>query len=145
MTASNSSGVMFLNDLSRRMPALLMTMSTLPNASSAVWTIASAPSGVATLSGLATASPPFFLISSTTCCAGPGGGADTGPVAAEVVDDDLGAARGELERVPAAEAVPGPGHDRHAAVVAQFRHPLSPHIAATTPLGDNPGVTKWYH
>jgi hypothetical protein len=71
MTASHSSTAMFLNDLSRRMPALLTTMSILPKASRAAVTMASAPSGVATLSGLATASPPFLVISSTTSCAGP--------------------------------------------------------------------------
>ena len=41
---------MLWNALSRRMPALLMTMSTRPNASMAALTMASPPSGVATLS-----------------------------------------------------------------------------------------------
>jgi hypothetical protein len=39
---------MFLNAASRRMPALLITMSTRPKASSAVWMMALPPSGVAT-------------------------------------------------------------------------------------------------
>ena len=62
---------MLWNVLSRRMPALLMTMSMRPKASMAVWTIDSPPSGVATESVLATASPPAALISSTTSCAAP--------------------------------------------------------------------------
>jgi hypothetical protein len=53
------------------MPALLTTMSILPNASTAAATIALAPSGVATLSVLATAWPPFLVMSSTTSAAGP--------------------------------------------------------------------------
>ena len=57
---------MLWNVLSRRMPALLITMSTRPKASMAVCTIASPPSGVATESVSATASPPAALISSTT-------------------------------------------------------------------------------
>jgi hypothetical protein len=47
-TASRSAVARFANDLSRRIPALLMTMSTRPNASSADFTIASPPSGVVT-------------------------------------------------------------------------------------------------
>ena len=50
MTGFRWSGSMFLNDVSRRMPALLMTMCTLPNASTAVFTMLAPPSGVATLS-----------------------------------------------------------------------------------------------
>src|SRR4051794_3095075 len=53
------------------MPALLMTTSTLPNASTAACTIAAPPSGVATELVSATASPPAALISSTTCSAAP--------------------------------------------------------------------------
>src|SRR3972149_3131557 len=54
-----------MKDLSRRMPALLMRMSTLPKASSAVLTMAWAPSAVSTPWGSATASPPPALISAT--------------------------------------------------------------------------------
>ena len=71
MTGSRNSGVIFWKVLSRRIPALLMTMSTCPNESRAVWTIASPPSGVATLSVLGTASPPASLISSAASSAGP--------------------------------------------------------------------------
>ena len=39
---------MLWNDVSRRMPALLMTMSMRPKASTAVCTMAAPPSGVAT-------------------------------------------------------------------------------------------------
>src|SRR3954453_20444397 len=68
-TALRSSHVILAKDLSRRMPALLMTMSTLPNASTAVLTMFSPPSGVETESYDGTASPPAALISSTTFCA----------------------------------------------------------------------------
>ena len=62
---------MLWNVLSRRMPALLMTMSTRPKASSAVCTIASPPSGVATLLVSATATPPRSSISLAVVWAGP--------------------------------------------------------------------------
>ena len=42
--------------------------------------------------------------------------------AAEIVHDDLGAARREQQRVRLAEAVAGAGHDRDAAVVAKGSH-----------------------
>ena len=71
MTGSSSSGVMLWNVLSRRIPALLMTMSTVPNASTAVCTMAWPPSGVATLLVSATASPPRSLISWAVAWAGP--------------------------------------------------------------------------
>src|SRR5581483_1111291 len=71
MTGSSRSGVMLWNVLSRRMPALLMTMSTLPKASMAVLTIASPPSGVATLLVSATATPPRSSISLAVVWAGP--------------------------------------------------------------------------
>src|SRR6056297_1736308 len=70
-TGSTRSDPMLWNDLSRRMPALLITMSTLPKVSTAVCTIAAPPSGVATESVLATASPPASWISSTTSWAAP--------------------------------------------------------------------------
>ncbi len=66
MTDSTMSGVMLWNVLSRRMPALLMTMSTVSKASTAVCTMAAPPSGVATELWSATASPPAAMISSTT-------------------------------------------------------------------------------
>ena len=68
-TGSTRSFVMLWNVLSRKMPALLITMSTRPYASIAVWMIPSPPSAVETLSWLATASPPAATISSTTFCA----------------------------------------------------------------------------
>src|SRR5579875_2532075 len=71
MTASTISGVMLWNVLSRKMPALLMTMSTRPKWSTAVCTMASPPSTVATLWVSATASPPASVISFTTDAAGP--------------------------------------------------------------------------
>ncbi len=69
--SSIRSGSMLWKALSRRMPALLMTTSTLPKASSAVCTMALPPSGVATELVSATASPPAALISSTTFSAAP--------------------------------------------------------------------------
>src|SRR5215208_2113199 len=70
-TGSSSSGVMLWNALSRRMPALLITMSTRPNAARAVSTIAWPPSAVATVLVSATATPPRPSISLTVCSAGP--------------------------------------------------------------------------
>ena len=114
---------MLWNDLSRRMPALLITMSTRPNASSAVCTIASPPSGVATelrvgdrlaAGGLDLLRPP--------CCAGPSEPPVPSTAAAEVVDDDLRAARGEEERVLAAEAAARAGDDRNLAVETEVSH-----------------------
>src|SRR4051794_2258614 len=71
MTGSTNSAVMLWNVLSRRIPALLMTMSTRPKASRAVWTMASPPSGVATELVSATATPPASSISFATVWAGP--------------------------------------------------------------------------
>ena len=68
MIASRSSQVSLRKLLSRRMPALLMTMSTLPKVSTAVLTTLAPPSGVMTESKFGTASPPLAVISSTTCC-----------------------------------------------------------------------------
>src|SRR5205809_314468 len=69
-TASQSSSAMLKIIRSRRMPALLTTMLSLPNVSRAHSTMRLAALKSATLSPLATASPPFFLISATTSCAG---------------------------------------------------------------------------
>ena len=96
MTASTWSGVMFLKAASRRIPALLTRMSTWPKASMAVVTIAAPPSGVATESPLATAVPPSAVISSTTACAADVGPAGPVDCAAQVVDDDAGAAAGQF-------------------------------------------------
>src|SRR5690606_21073899 len=69
--ARHSSRDMLKKKRSRRMPALLTTMSSRPNASSARWTMRLADSHSATLSVLATACPPAARIWSTTFCAGP--------------------------------------------------------------------------
>jgi hypothetical protein len=92
MTGSSSSGVMLWNVLSRRMPALLMTMSTVPNASTAVCDDRLAALGGGDRVVLATASPPSAVdlvdhllgraLVATLAVDG----------AAEVVDDDPGAA-----------------------------------------------------
>src|SRR5205807_180659 len=60
-TASQSSSAMLKIIRSRRMPALLTTMLSLPNVSRAHSTMRLAALKSATLSPLATASPPFFL------------------------------------------------------------------------------------
>ena len=116
MTASSWASSSFMKLTSRRMPALLMQMSRRPNASRAACTIASPPSDVLTLSALATASPPASTISATTFSAAVGRAAGAVHRTAEVVDDHLGAAPGELEGVGAAQAAAGAGDERDATV-----------------------------
>ena len=90
---------MFLNDVSRRMPALLMMMSTLPNVSTAVFTIAGAALGgghaVVVGDGLAAGRLDLVdhLLGGGLGAAGAVGGA------AEVVDHEQGAPLGEVEGV----------------------------------------------
>ncbi len=125
ITASHSSAVMFTSMRSRRMPALLISTSRRPNDSTAVLMRRWAPSQSATLSPLATASPPIALISSTTSWAGPGRLAGAVHLAAEVVHDDLGAVLREHQGVLAADA-PGPSrHDRDSSL-AQPSHGAFP-------------------
>ena len=107
MTASHSSSVMLTSTRSRRMPALLTRTSRSPKVSMAALTRRWPPSQSATLSPLATASPPIALISSTTCCGRRAVAAGAVGGAAEVVDDDLGALGREEQRVLAADAAPG--------------------------------------
>ncbi len=94
-----SSAVSLVSERSRRMPALLTTASTRPNSSRADETISAAPSPVPTLAWLATAAPPAATISATTASAGVP--VRTGAVggAAEIVDDDGSAVRGEQQSV----------------------------------------------
>ena len=122
MTGSTNSGVMLWNVLSRRMPALLMTMSTRPKASTAVLTIASPPSGVATLLVSATAMPPRSSISLAVVWAGPSLAALAAHRAAEVVDDHLRAAGREQQCVLAPEPAARAGDDRNLAVVSEVSH-----------------------
>src|SRR5487761_951861 len=70
MTASHSSSSMFTSMRSRRMPALLTTMSTPTKAATACSTSLRAPSKSATFSPSAIASPPAASISATPCSAG---------------------------------------------------------------------------
>ena len=108
--------------LSRRMPALFTTMSMRPKLSSAVWTIAAPPSGVAT-----------ELVSSDRLAAGgldlvddllarPGVAAGAVDRAAEVVDDHERAPAGEQQRVLPPEAATRAGDDRHLAVETEIHH-----------------------
>src|SRR5262245_7681988 len=70
ITASHSDSSMLVSMRSRRIPALLTSVSRRPNVSIARWTMRPAPAKSATFSPSATASPPMPLISSTTSIAG---------------------------------------------------------------------------
>ena len=119
-TASHSSSVADTNMRSRTTPALLTTTSSRPNASMAASTRCWAPSQSATSSPFTIASPPIASMSATTSAAGPVVGlARAVELGADVVDDDTGALAGQLERVAAAEAPPGAGHDHD----SSFAHP----------------------
>ena len=110
---------------SRRMPALLTRMSSRAELGDRLvdQRLGARPRS-ATLSVLATASPPAARISSTTSWAGPGVRAAAVVAAAEVVDDDLRALAGEEQRVLAADAATGAGDDRDASV--ELSHVSSP-------------------
>ena len=100
---------------------MLMRISTVPKASRAVLTMFFAALGggdvVVVGDGLAARA----LISSTTLSAGEARAlAGAVPGAAEVVDDDLGAALGQLQGVDAPQTAAGAGDDRHPAVKADF-------------------------
>ena len=85
-------------------------------------TIAAPPSGVATEFVSATAMPPSaldLLRGRVRRTLGPAAAVDA---AAEVVDDDLGAARREEERVLATEAAARAGDDRNLAVESEVSH-----------------------
>ena len=69
MTASKSDHSIFPKDLSLRIPALLIRISTLPHFSMVASTIAFTSSCFATLAPLAIASPPAASISCTTASA----------------------------------------------------------------------------
>ena len=137
MTASHSASVMLVSMRSRRMPALLTRTSRPPKVSTADWIRRSAPSQSLMSSPLATASPPMATISSTTSWAGPLSLPSPSIVAAEVVDDDLGAVVGEQQRVLAADAPTRPGDDRDPSFVQPAhggQHP-SRHPPVPAPAG----------
>src|SRR5216683_1543245 len=69
-TLAKSAASILPNDLSRRMPALAQSRSTLPHSLVARSTIAVTCSKFETSAPSAIATPPAFLISSTTACAG---------------------------------------------------------------------------
>ena len=77
--------------------------------------MASAPAHVDTSCESAVALPPAASISATTC---------RGGVGVDVVDRDVGALGGQQERLAAADAAAGPGHDRGLAV--QSSHAATP-------------------
>ena len=72
-----------------------------------------APFQSETSSPLATASPPLALISFDDLLGGADIVALAGPVAAQVVDHDLGAVLGQHQAVLAADAAGAAGHDCH--------------------------------
>ncbi len=122
---------------SRRNPALLTSTSSRPNSRSAVAISAPAPSHDATSSRLATARPPAATISATTSSAGPAAPPLPSSADADVVDDDGGALSGERERVRAADAAAGSGHDDDAPV-AQTHQCSFVTLAASRKAGRSP-------
>ena len=115
---------------SRRIPALLTSTCRSPNVSTASATTSPACDQSAMSWPLTAARPPACSISSDDLPGGRRIRSLAGDVAAEVVDDDGGALRGEEQRVAAAEAAAGAGHDRDA--------PGEPAHAAP-PTGSNTG------
>ena len=113
---------MLWNVLSRRMPALLMTMSTRPKASSGGLHDGLAAlrrgDGVGVGDGLAAGR--LDLVDDQLGRAGVAARAVDG--AAEVVDDDQRAALSEHQGVLPAEAAAGARDDRHLAVETEFCH-----------------------
>ena len=103
-TISKSSSVIFENDLSRKMPALLINTSTRPSVHGIVYH-ALRTSSTDTEPPFAMASPPMALISATTASAA--SEEPPLPPAPQIVDDDFGL--GE----------PAQGHDND-----PIRHPL---------------------
>ena len=122
------SASMLWNALSRRMPALLTTMSMRPNASIAVCTIASPSSGVPTelRVGDRLAAGGLDLLDDLLGRRRAAAGAVDR--AAEVVHHDERAALGEQQRMLPAEATTGAGDDRHLAVEPEIRHERSVHF-----------------
>ena len=116
MTASHSASVMLTSMRSRRMPALLISTSSLPKASTAVATSFSAPAQSLMSSVLATASPAGGRDLVDHLLRRAGVAARAVHRAAEVVDHDPGALRGQQEGVLAADAAAGAGHDGHSSV-----------------------------
>ena len=104
MTASHSSSVMLASTRSRRMPALLTTTWRSPNVSMAVvirrWAPSQRRDAVAVGDGLAAGADDLLdhRLGRAEVAAG------AVDVAAEVVDDDLGAVAGQAQGVLAADA-----------------------------------------
>ena len=113
---------MLWNDLSRRMPALLMTMSTRPKASTRRLHDGLAAlgrgDGVGVGDGLAAGG--LDLVDDRLRRAVLAAGAVDG--AAEVVDHDQRAARGQQQGVLAAQPAAGAGDDRYLAVESEISH-----------------------
>ena len=120
---SQSSSVIFLKLLSRRMPALLTRMCTVPNAFTASSMIDLAPSFDDTDALFAIAVPPAARISFTTrSAASPASGAVA--AAAEIVDHHFGAAFGDnLQRVRFTEPTARAGDHHH--FVFEIAHLIS--------------------
>ena len=101
---------------SRRMPALLTSVSRRPNVSIARCTMRPAPAKSATFSPSATASPPIPLISSTTSIAGLSDPPSPCMSPPRSLTTTLAPSARVRERVLAADAPPRSGHDDHPAV-----------------------------
>jgi hypothetical protein len=101
-------GVMFLNEVSRRMPALLMMMSTLPKVSTAVFTIDAPPfgRGDAVVVGDGFAAGGLDLVDHLL--GGRLGAADAVGGPAEVVDHQEGTSPREVEGVDRPSPPPAP-------------------------------------
>ena len=111
MTSSQSDSSMLKLILSRRMPALLTRMSSLPQASTAWATRASAPAHELTSLLLSRASPPAALMSCTVCSAGCTSLPSPARAGADVVDDDLGTLGGEQQGLRAPDPAAGAADD----------------------------------
>src|SRR4051794_37495110 len=103
------------------LPALLTTMSTRPNSSTAASTARWPPSTVDTSLESAIAVPPAVVIWPATSWAGPGS-CPVPLVLPPVVDNDLGAALAEQQRVGPADAASRAGDDRDPAAEIEGGH-----------------------
>ena len=113
---------MLWNVLSRRMPALLMTMSTLPKASTADLHDRLAALGGGHRVGVGDGLAAGGLDLVDDALGGPGVAARPVDGAAEIVDDDQRAALGQLQRVLPSEAAARARDDRHSSVETEFCH-----------------------
>ena len=120
-TASNSSSFMLKIMRSRRNPAQVTRMSMRPNFSTALPMMRCRLVPVGNRVGVGDCLAAGLAISATTSNRRPAGRLTAVEADAVVVDDDLGALIGELERHAAADAAPGAGDHRDLAA-QHFSH-----------------------